>query len=146
MKCNEVKRHLDDFVLEELDQETEIQLNEHLAQCEKCQKALGEQRTVADVLRMSQKYEPSPYLYTRVKSQLFVPKREKKFFWGIPRNFVYAVGMFFLGVVVMRAVDIYVMSMQPVEKTEVRTEPLRMEPSSDTVQFHTVPAENLARI
>ena len=75
-----------------------------------------------------------------------MPKREKKLFWGIPRNLVYAVAMFFLGVVVMRAVDIYVMSVQPAEKTEVRTEPLRMESSPDTVEFHTVPAENLARI
>lgn len=146
MNCNETRKHLSDFLLEELDQEIEIQVNEHLAQCGKCQKALEQQRTVVDVMRKSQRYEPSPFLYARVKNQLFVPKRKKKLFWGIPRNFVYAFAMFFLGVVVMRAIDIYVTSAQPAEKTEVKSEPLRMEQRSDTVEFHTVPAENLARI
>lgn len=146
MNCNEARKHLNDFLLEELDQKIEIQVNEHLAQCGKCQKALEERRTVVDVLRRSQKYEPSPLLYARVKNQVFMPKRKKKLFWGISRNLVYAFAMFFLGVVVMRTIDIYVMSMQPAVQTEVKTEPLRMEQRSDTVEFHSVPAENLARI
>lgn len=146
MKCNEVIKHLNDFVLEELDQETQIQVNEHCAQCDRCQKALTERYAVADLLRGSERFEAPANLYGRVKRNVFVPRKEKPVFWGIPRNLVFAVAMFFIGVVVMRAVDVYVISMQPAAKTEIRTEPLRLEHRSDTVEFYTVPAENLARI
>jgi anti-sigma factor RsiW len=146
MKCNEVMKYLNDFVLEEIDQETEIQVNEHCAQCDRCQKALAERYAIADLLKSSERFEPPANLYTRVRGNVFVPKREKSVFWGIPRSFVYAVTTFFLGVVVMRAVDVYIMSLQPAAKTEVRTEPLRFEQHPDTVKFYTVPAENLARI
>jgi anti-sigma factor RsiW len=146
MKCNEVAKHLDDFVLEELDQKTEIQVNEHCAQCDACKKALKKHYTVADLLKGSERFEPPAHLYGRVKSNVFVPKREKRVMWGIPRSFVFAVTAFFLGVVVMRAVDVYLMSVRSEVKTEIRTEPLRQEQHSDTVKFHTVPAENLARI
>ncbi len=146
MKCNEVIKHLNDFVLEELDQETEIQVNEHCAQCDTCQKALTERYAVADLLRGSERFEPPAHLYRRVKRNVYVPKKEKPVFWGIPRSFVYAVAMFSLGVAVMRAIDVYVMSIQPAAKIEARTEPLRLEQRSDTVEFYSVPAENLARI
>lgn len=146
MKCAEVMKLLNEFVLEELDQETEIKVNEHCSQCNTCQKALNEQYAVADLLRSSERFEPSANLYRRVKSNIIVPEKEKRTFWGIPRSLVFAVAMFFLGVIVMRAVDVYVISMQPAAKNEIQTRPLRLEQRSDTVEFYTVPAENLARI
>jgi len=146
MKCNEVVKHLNDFVLEELDQETEIQVNEHCAQCDTCQKALTERYAVTDLLKKSERFDAPAHLYGRVKRSVFEPKKERFVFWGVRRSLVFAVAMFFLGVVVMRVVDVYVMSMQPAAKTEIRTEPLRLEQRSDTVEFYTAPAENLARI
>lgn len=145
MKCSEVRKFLNDFVLEELDQETEIQVNEHCAQCARCQKVLTERYAVVNMLKRSERFEPPAHLYRRVKQHIFVPKKTLAF-WGMPRNLVFAMAMFFIGVVVTRAIDVYVMSMQPAAQKETQTQPLRLEHHADTVEFYTAPAENLARI
>ena len=145
MKCAEVRKYLNDFVLEELDQETEIQVNEHCAQCARCQQVLTERYAVVNMLKRSERFEPPAHLHRRVKQHVFVPKKTLAF-RGIPRSLVFAVAMFFLGVVVTRAIDFYVMSMQPAVQNDIQTQPLRLEHHADTVEFYTVPAENLARI
>ena len=46
MKCPEIENHLADYILGELCPELEIQVNEHLAVCEKCR---GESLHVAEI-------------------------------------------------------------------------------------------------
>ena len=59
MKCKEMQKHLDDYILGELDSVVEIQMNEHLAECKKCQKILEEKEAAMNVFRNTQRFEPA---------------------------------------------------------------------------------------
>ena len=147
MKCDEMRKYFDDYILGDLDQSIEIRLNEHLFECKDCQKEIKEKETLADFLKTSQKFKPSGEVYRRIRDNIKVGKKDKRILlWGFPRSFVYTVASFFLGIVLMRTIDM--MSFRGEERLKVKAQyefPLRV-PFSDTVKFYAAPPENLARI
>jgi hypothetical protein len=51
-----------------------------------------------------------------------------------------------LGIVMTKAIDSLFVSVERTSPVEVKQEQLRPAPFSDTVEFYSVPAKNLARI
>ncbi len=146
MECKETQKYFDDFILGELDPRIEIKINEHLTECKRCKKEFKKIESVITIMKRSKKFEPSTETYRRISSRITLPRKERRLVWGIPKSFVYAVAAFLLGIVVMRAIDVQIFSMQERPKIEVKYEPLRKEPFSDTVQFYAVPVKNLVKI
>ncbi len=146
MDCKEIKEYFDDYILGELDPTIEIQIHGHLEECRKCQKNIEEREMFINQFRDSHKFRPSENAYRRIRSTILVPEKEKRLVWALPKKFVYAAAAFLLGIVLMRAIDVLIFPIEERPKAEVKYEPLRKEPYSDTVQFYFVPAKNLAKI
>ncbi len=145
MDCREIIKHLEDYVLGELDPSIEIQINEHLTECENCQKAIEERESLVSLFKKSRRFKPSHEAYRRVHSHIRVPRKRSRFVWGLPKSLVFVTAAFLLGIMVMRAIDVFFFSLAERQKVEARYEPLQRVPFSDTVQFYTVPVKNLAR-
>lgn len=146
MNCKEIRKYFDDYILGELDPSIEIQVNEHLTECSNCQKGLDEKEAVMNLLKDSRKFEPSNEAYSRINSKIRVPVREKKIIWGLPKSLIYATAAFIFGIAVMRTADILFFQVAESPKAEIKYEPARKEPFSDTVQFYSAPPKNLAKI
>jgi predicted anti-sigma-YlaC factor YlaD len=146
MNCKEIRKYFDDYILGELDPVIEIQVNEHLAECNNCQKELDDKETVMNFLKDSRKFEPSNEIYNRISSKIRVPVREKKNIWVLPKSLVYTAAAFLFGIIVMRTADILFFQVEESPKVEIKYEPARKEPFSDTVQFYSAPPKNLAKI
>jgi anti-sigma factor RsiW len=146
MKCPEIENHLADYILGELCPELEIQVNEHLAVCEKCRGEARKTESLIDSFRDSVKFVPPQGVYDKIREQIKVREPQRTRNMGMPRRLVFAFGAFLLGVVMTRAVEEIAANAGQSVKIEVRHEkPSRM-PSSDTVEFYSVPAKNLASI
>jgi anti-sigma factor RsiW len=146
MNCEEIKKYLDDYILGEIDPVIEIQISEHLAECQNCQKEIKEREVVIESLKTSEKFEPPNEVYTKIKDDILIPRKEKRLLWGIPKRFSYAAASFVIGVILMHTADVLFLPVENAPKVEIRYEPTRKVPFSDTVQFHSAPAKNLARI
>ncbi len=146
MKCKEMQKYFDDYILGELGSAIEMQMNEHLAECKKCQKILEDKEAVLDVFRNTQKFEPGAGTYGRIKKRIVMQKKPRGLFWVFPKSLVYVAASFVLGLVLMRTVDIIMLQRVKNPQVEMRYEPSRKEPFSDTVQFYSAPPKNLARI
>ena len=146
MKCQETKKHLLDYVLEELPPELQIQINEHLATCAKCRAESDRIETTVSAFKNSVTFNPSPEIFARVRDQVPLKKPRSARLFGVPRSLVYAFGAFLLGIVMTRSMDTFVTWYEQPVQIEVREEKLREVPYSDTVEFYAAPARNLARI
>jgi len=146
MDCREIKRYLEDYIFGELDPIIEIQINAHLAECQQCSKDCEEKEKLINTFRESHRFAVPRDAYKRMQRGISVSKREKRFVWVFPKSLVFATAAFLLGIVLMRTIDVFILSLEERQKVEVRYEPLQREPFTDTVQFYTVPVKNLARI
>lgn len=146
MNCKEMKEYVDDYILGELDSEIEIQLNEHAVGCEQCQREIAEKEKVIKLFEGSQRFEPPTEMYRRISSRFVLSKKEKKILWKIPRNLVYVMAAFCLGVLLMRTVDVLVLRGEESPQVEMRYESTPKGLISDTIQFYSVPAKNLVEI
>lgn len=146
MDCKEIKKYLEDYILDELEPTIEIQINEHLAECERCRQECEENERSINVFQKSQRFVPPLDTYQRLRRSIYVSRQARKSVWVFPKSFVFATAAFLLGIVLMRTVDVIIFPLEQKQKTEVRYEPLQREPFTDTVQFYTVPVKNLARI
>jgi anti-sigma factor RsiW len=146
MKCSEIRNHITDYVLEELAPELQIQVNEHLAVCDDCRGEVQHAEAVIATFRDSARFRPAPDVYRKIAEQVRALKSEHSRLFGLPRNLVFAFGAFLLGIVITRSVDSIVMNVSEPSGIEVRQESPRKAPFSDTVEFYSVPAKNLARI
>jgi len=66
MKCSEIKNHMIDYVLNELDPEYQIKVNEHLAICSECRGELQRTEVVIDGFRGTTRFEPTPAVYGNI--------------------------------------------------------------------------------
>jgi anti-sigma factor RsiW len=146
MKCSQIKNHIIDYVLNELDPEHQITVNEHLAICSGCRDELRRTEAVIGGLRGATRFEPTPAVYGKITEQITVPRPKRTRFLGMPRSLVYAFAAFILGVVITRSVDNIILNIRAPASVEVRRESPQKVPFSDTVEFYSVPAKNLARI
>ena len=146
MICSEMKNYLLDYVLEELPPEVQIQVNEHLAICQKCKGEVQQTEALIKGFKDSETFEPAPGIYGRIVRQISVPKPQRARFFGVPRGVVFAFAAFLLGIVITRSIDVIVMNVREPSRIEVRQEIPRRVPFTDTVEFYSVPAKNLARI
>lgn len=146
MRCNEINKHLADFVLEELPPEFQIVINEHLAVCEECRGEAGRVEATISGFNNSVRFKPSSSVYRRIQNQLPVKKPIPTRLLGFPRGMVYAFGAFLLGIVLTKSIDTFAAKNVEPLRIEVKQEPSRRGPFSDTVEFYAVPAKNLARI
>ena len=146
MKCAEFREFYDDYILHELEPEIEMQMNEHLLECEQCRGEIVEREKIIDLFRKSQKFSPPATLYRRISDGIGVVHRERRQLFRLPKGLVYAAAAFVLGVVMTRAIDTLFLGVERTSPVEVKQERLRPTPFSDTVEFYSVPAKNLARI
>jgi anti-sigma factor RsiW len=146
MKCSKISSYIIDHVLEELSPDLQIQVNEHLAICKKCQAALQQTEAVINGFKNSARFRPTPNIFPKIMKQFKVPKPHHARFFGLPRGLVYALGAFLLGVIMTKSLDTVIINIGKTSRIEVRQESPRRVPFSDTVEFYSVPAKNLARI
>ncbi|KPK64727.1 hypothetical protein AMJ83_00605 [candidate division WOR_3 bacterium SM23_42] len=146
MKCNEIENLQLDYVLEELTPELKIQVNEHLAICEKCSNEVKQTEALIKGFKDSERFNPASNVYGRISRQISVPEPKRVRFLGMPRSVVFAFAAFVLGIVITRSTDTIIMNIRAPSRTEVRQETPRKTPFSDTVEFYSVPAKNLARL
>jgi predicted anti-sigma-YlaC factor YlaD len=146
MKCSEMKEFIFDHVLGELAPEVEIRVNEHLAMCETCRREQHEVDAAFEGFKNAARFEPAPGIYEKITAHMKVPRQRGARLLGIPRNLILALGAFLLGVVITRSIDTVVTRTRGPVRIEVRQEEPRKMPFSDTVEFYSVPAKNLAKI
>lgn len=149
MNCEDIRKYIDDYILGELEPDIEIQINEHLIACVACKKNIEEKEAEINIFKKSRKFLPPKGLYSRVRSEVMPIKKEKKvslWLWNLSKRLVYAVAVFFLGMVIMRTIDILYLKTKQKSKVEVKYETKYRVPFSDTVQFYSAPPKNLARI
>jgi len=146
MNCSEIKNYVIDYVIEELDPDLQIQVNEHLAICEKCRSEVQQTELAIDGFKDATRFKPATDVYRKIAEQIEVPRSKRPRLLGMPRNLVYAFGAFVLGIVITRSVDNIILGVRGPSRIEVRQESPRRVPFSDTVEFYSVPAKNLARI
>lgn len=146
MNCGDMKEYLIDYILEEMDPELQIQVNEHLAICDKCRAAAAETERMVDGFKGSARFKPVPEIYGAIAKRIRKPKPDRARLFGVPKSLVFALGAFLLGIVVTRSFETAINSRVEPSRIEVRQEVPRMAPFSDTVEFYSVPAKNLARI
>ncbi|MGD9380695.1 MAG: zf-HC2 domain-containing protein [candidate division WOR-3 bacterium] len=146
MNCADTKKHLIDYVLEELDPELQIQVNEHLAVCEKCRAGAAETERTVDEFKESARFKPASDVYRDIAERIVKPKPSRTRLLGIPKSLVFALGAFLLGIIMTRSIDTVIRNRAQPSRIEVRQEVPRIAPFSDTVEFYSVPAKNLARI
>ena len=146
MTCSEMRNCLVDYVLWELAPELEIQVNEHLAICEKCRGEVRETESVVNRIRDSAKFRPAPDIYGKITDRIRVRKPQRARIFWMPRSLVFAFGAFLLGVVITKSIDEITTNVRQPSGIEVRQEAPGGVPFSDTVEFYSVPAKNLASI
>ena len=146
MHCGDMKEYLIDHILEELDPELQIQVNEHLAVCEKCRAEAAETERMVDGFKESARFRPVPGIYGDIAEQIRKPKPVRARLFGVPKSLAFALGAFLLGIIVTRSFETVINSRIEPSRIEVRQEVPRVAPFSDTVEFYSVPAKNLARI
>lgn len=146
MKCREIKTLFDDYILADLDSDTEIQMNEHMSECKECAEELAKREAVFNIVKSSARFEPSAETFRRIKRQIFVRRKQSRLFRVFPKSVVYAAAAFFLGVVLMRSLDVLLFKPEQSPRVETKYETRYEEPFVDTVEFYYAPAKNLARI
>ena len=146
MKCEEIKTLFDDYILGDLDSDTEIQMNEHISECKECAEELAKREAVFNIVKSSARFKPSPEAFGRIKRQISVPRKQSRLFWVFPKSFVYAAAAFLLGVVLMRSLDVLLLKPEQSSRVETKYETRYEEPFVDTVEFYYAPAKNLTRI
>jgi anti-sigma factor RsiW len=146
MNCEDTKKYLVDHVLGELAPELQIRVNEHLAVCDKCRTEAAATERMVDGFRESVRFMPAPDVYRDISTRIRKTKPGRARLFGIPKSLVFALGAFLLGIVVTRSIDTVSRNRTESMRIEVRQEAPRKTPYSDTVEFYSVPAKNLARI
>jgi predicted anti-sigma-YlaC factor YlaD len=146
MNCEEVRKYFDDYILGEIEETIEIQVNEHLVDCKGCQKEFEEKEKLINLFMESQKFEPTDDIYRRIRNRIKMPKTDKKLFWGLSKNFAYTAVAFLFGVFLMRAVDVFFIQRTESPRVEIRYAPSHKEHYSDTIEFYSTPPKNLAKI
>ncbi|KPJ70489.1 hypothetical protein AMJ52_09910 [candidate division TA06 bacterium DG_78] len=147
MKCEKIKKYVEDYLLDELEQSLEIKVNEHLSKCSHCQKDFAGKETLINLLRDSLKFQPSHKVYKRIhKTVQKGSVREKSVLQGLPRHLVYATAAFLLGVALMRTIDTIMWATEQHPQVEIRYEEPEKVYLSDTVQFYSAPPKHLARM
>jgi anti-sigma factor RsiW len=145
MNCSQTKNLFNDYVLEELDPNIEIQVNEHVAKCENCRSELTDLETFVHDMHAPSRFRPDNAVYQRIKACLHLEPKKRRPFWIFPRNLVYAAATFLLGMALMRTADAVLFPVNAYKRSETQSEPIRKTPFADTVEFYTVPVENLAK-
>lgn len=144
--CREIKKYFDDYILADLDSDTEIQMNEHMSECKECAEELAKREAVFNIVKSSARFEPSAETFRRIKRQIFVRRKQSRLFRVFPKSVVYAAAAFLLGVVLMRSLDVLLLKPEQSPRVETKYETRYEEPFVDTVEFYHAPAKNLARI
>jgi hypothetical protein len=91
-------------------------------------------------------FKPVAEVYERIREQIRMPRPKPARFFGVSRSLVFALGAFLLGIIMTRSIDTIIRNRAQPSRIEVRQEVPRVAPFSDTVEFYSVPAKNLARI
>jgi len=146
MKCQDIRSSLDDYILGELDSDTEIQMNEHMSECKECAEELAKREAVFNIVKSSARFEPSAETFRRIKRQIFVRRKQSRLFRVFPKSVVYAAAAFLLGIVFIKSFDRLVLKSEERPRVETKYETHYREPFVDTVEFYHAPAKNLARI
>jgi anti-sigma factor RsiW len=146
MNCREVNEYLDDLILGELSPEIEIKIHDHLETCASCGKEHSAREAAAAFFRTVNTLTPGSRLYTRIAQHL--PQAERKPA-GAPswlRTLAFATAAFVLGIICMRAADLFVMSTKLTPTAEARYRPVFRAPFSDTILFHAAPSKHLVKL
>jgi anti-sigma factor RsiW len=142
-----LRDHFDDYVLSEVEPSFEIQMNEHLLECESCRREIEERESLYKDFRGLPKAGPPERVYHRVIQAVHAPSRMKKPFYAhwMVRTAALA-ATFILGMVLMRGVDVVSFRAREKPAVETRIRPSYRIPYADTIKFYSTPAKNLARI
>jgi len=146
MKCKEICDLLDEYILGELDPESEIQINEHLSECQSCKDELCEKEATVTAIKKVTRFDPSAEVLKRIRRSLPRQGKGQPFLWLFPKRFIYALAAFLFGIVLMRSVDILIFEQKEAPQAEIKFETRHQEPFVDTVEFYHAPAKNVAKI
>ncbi len=146
MKCQDIRSSLDDYILGDLDSDTEIQMNEHLSECKECAEELTKREAAFNIVKSSARFEPSAEIFRRIKRQIFIQRKQRRSLWIFPKSFAYAVVAFLFGIALMKSLDVFILKPAERPRVEIKYETRHEEPFVDTVEFYHAPAKNLARI
>ena len=145
MKCVCAQELLDDYVLNELAPDIEMQLNTHLDGCVPCRKALREREECLAEMESNMELDLPASAFKRIEGSRPLRRRKSRFLWIFPTQVVYTLGAFLLGIIIMRIVDAVLIDRSEESQVEMYRVPAYREPSTDTVHFYTAPAKHLAR-
>jgi len=147
MKCQELRDYFDDYVLGEVEPAFEIQINEHLLECDACRREIEERESLYKDFRGLPKSGPPERVYHRVIHAVHAPSRMKiPFYAHWTFRTAALAATFILGMVLMRGVDVVSLRAKENPAVETRTRPYYRIPYADTIKFYSAPAKNLARI
>lgn len=78
MQCSIIKKHLSQYIDNELDFRLKKEFEEHIQNCPDCQKALQEEKIIWMKLDSFDSIKPNPWAYTRLQAALDQPTKSTK--------------------------------------------------------------------
>jgi hypothetical protein len=72
-KCEEYQKELHVYLCDDVDAKTKTEIENHLAECPDCAKALQRCMRISEILHSWQEIEPSPSMYETIKSAQKIP-------------------------------------------------------------------------
>jgi predicted anti-sigma-YlaC factor YlaD len=147
MSCEEIREHIDDYILGEVDPALEIRINEHVLSCAQCRRELEEREAGIGYFAAVPKAAVPDGAFRTIRSRLFPPRRGKRpFFASFGGRLVFVSAAFLVGMVLMRMVDVASFRVKARPAIETKARPYYRIPFADTIKFYSAPAKNLARI
>lgn len=145
MDCKELKEHIFDYLLGELDSVTEMRVNEHLSECKVCQQEVKNIETLLETMKEKKEFTPNKNVYKLIKKRIRIKTGFSPFaFLNKPVKLYYAVATLFLGIFLMSITNLVIDrgKVRP-EKIKSRFEAINESQSSDSVVFYTAPSHRL---
>ncbi|MCK4233498.1 zf-HC2 domain-containing protein [candidate division WOR-3 bacterium] len=145
MDCKELKKHIIDYLLGELDTVLEMRINEHLLVCKKCQEEINNMEILFASMEDKKEFSPSNNVYQLIKKRINIEQRFNPFsFLKRPVKLYYAVATLFLGILLMSVTNIF-LDKEKSQHEEIKSKyKTRYEsPSSDSIVFYTAPSHRL---
>ena len=78
MKCEDIRKELKAFLDNDIDDQKEKEIKDHLDQCTNCSRDLEREKKLSGVLSAWKGIEPSPHLYEKLESRI----ESNESFWG----------------------------------------------------------------
>jgi len=145
VNCKQLKEHIIDYLLGELDTMLEMRINEHLSVCENCKKEVENMETLFEKISDKKELLPHKKAFQLVKKRIKIENRFNHFsFIRRPIKLYYAIATLFLGIL-LTSLSFILIDKGTIQQEEIKSSyKTKYEyPTPDSITFYTAPSRRL---